>query len=213
MADRHKRLAGEHRGDWRAKQSWTQNDYWTLLDLSSCQIRPTNGCLSCSVTSKCVAVNFLNGHNTAINHKDKFLGPGIHGDAMHQPCTSQNSLEIPNLIWAIVGLAGTSTDQVGPTLVQTLLRPVETWTRDLWECPVMSGTKEFESFGFARGRSWIHTNARTQDFPAEHSIMGVLSMFLLSESEVYCCDSSVFISVALTACFHCPKVSKESKKF
>lgn len=46
-------------------------------------------------------------------------------------CTSQNFLEVPNLIWTIVGLAGTSNDQVGPTSVQTLLRPVETWTRDL----------------------------------------------------------------------------------
>lgn len=52
-------------------------------------------------------------------------------------------------------------------------------------------------------------NVSQQNIP----LWGGLSMFLLSESVVYCCDSSVFISVVLPACFHCPKVAKESKMF
>lgn len=124
-------------------------------------------------------------------------------------CTSQNFLEVPNLIWAIVGLAGTSNDQVGPTSVQTLLRPVETWTRDLLgvSCDVwhqggwvLWGCEVLELPG---------PNVSQQNIP----LWGGLSMFLLSESVVYCCDSSVFISVVLPACFHCPKVAKESKMF
>lgn len=49
----------------------------------------------------------------------------------------------------------------------------------------MSGTEEFESFEVARCQSWIHTNARTQRFPAEHCIVGGLS----------CCQSQWFIVV------------------
>lgn len=47
----------------------------------------------------------------------------------------------------------------------------------------MSGTKEVESFEVARCQSWIHTNARTQRFPAEHSIVGgFINVFVVGVS-------------------------------